>query len=108
MGISNFLAHLVRRDTLWKKRGWDGNVMSCPQRLIHRQDSSHLDFTFMCLILVFSLHAPGLMEMHLLTLHRSNALGGNIFVYAYVGIMYGCWEGKGLSFGKALLRETSY
>lgn len=48
------------------------------------------------------------MEMYLLTLCKSNALEGNVSIYAYVGIMYGCWEGKGLSFRRALLRETSY
>lgn len=69
--------------------------MSCPSGLIHRQDGSHFDFVFMCLILTFPLHAPGFMEMSLLMLHNSNALEGNVSVYAYVGIMYGCWEGKG-------------
>ena len=82
--------------------------MSCPPELIHRQDSSHFEFTFLCLILAFSLHAPGLMEIYLLKLHKSNASEGNVSIYAYAGIMYGCWEGKGLSFRKALLRETSY
>lgn len=62
----------------------------------------------MCLVLTFSLHAPGLMEMYLLMLHNSNALEGNVSIYAYAGIMYGCWEGKGQSFRRASLRETSY
>jgi len=58
--------------------------MYCPQGFIYRQESSHFDFAFLCLILVFSTHAPGLMEMYLLTLHKSNALEGNIFICAYV------------------------
>lgn len=48
------------------------------------------------------------MEINFSTLHKSNTLEGSVSSYAYVGIMYGCWEGKGLSFRRALLRETSY
>lgn len=46
------------------------------------------------------------MEINLSTLQKSNTSEGSVSSYAYVGIMYGCWEGKGLSFRRA--RETSY
>lgn len=91
------MSHLLRRDSLRKSEwgAWEHNVLSTR---VYSQESPPFDFTFLCLILVFSLYALDLMEINLMSLHKSNTLEGNVSIYAYVGIMYGCWEGKGLSF----------
>lgn len=58
---------LMKRYCLDKSVVCMGMVMSHPQGFIHRSESPHFDFTFINLMLFFSLHAPGSMEMHFFT-----------------------------------------